>query len=69
MLAGSKRGQNPKWVQKRGLPEDLETRKKPDFSGFLDGSGDWIRTNDRSGMNDWAGTSKKLKECLKKLDN
>ena len=24
--------------------------KKPGIPGFFDGSGDWIRTNDRSGM-------------------
>ena len=28
-----------------------KVRKKPDFSGFLSGSGDPIRTDDRSGMN------------------
>ena len=28
-----------------------KVRKKPDFSGFLCGSGDPIRTDDRSGMN------------------
>ena len=27
-----------------------KVRKKPDFSGFLSGSGDPIRTDDRSGM-------------------
>ncbi len=68
MLAGSKRGQNPKWVQKRGLPEDIETQKKPGIPGFFDGSGDWIRTNDRSGMNVRAEGTKEHPECLEKID-
>ena len=34
-----------------GKMSTSKVRKKPDFSGFFDGSGDWIRTNDRSGMN------------------
>jgi len=35
---GSKRGQNPKWVHSRVLSSKLEARKKPDFSGFFDGT-------------------------------
>ena len=34
MLAGSKRGQNAKWVQKRGLPRDLGTQKSPGTRAF-----------------------------------
>ncbi len=38
-------------MQNRVLSTEPGARKKPDLSGFLSGSGDWIRTNDRSGMN------------------
>jgi len=36
----SKCCQNPKRVQRGAFPSKLKVRKKPDFSGFFDGSDD-----------------------------
>ena len=51
-----------------GKMSTSKVRKKPDFSGFLSGSGDPIRTDDRSGMKMGKGQKLKMSENLKNLD-
>ena len=46
-----KRLSKPEMSTNFGEMSTSKVRKKPDFSGFLSGSGDPIRTDDRSGMN------------------
>ena len=65
---GVKKGSKPQMSAKKKLRGQSINAKKPGIPGFFDGSGDWIRTNDRSGMKMGKGQKLKMSENLKNLD-